>query len=232
MTLPPHRFPFSSINEALCSSSYTDRVFLHCVVVFQSLSCVRLCNPMGWSQPESSVYGISQARILQWVAISFSGDLPDSGIEPASPGYLVLASGFFTTMLPEFSCLISCLLSLTIGPQLPHSRDLLLLTSKSILPLFPPESQFSSVTQSCPTLCNPMDCSTPDFPVHHQLPELAQTYDGVSDAIQPSHPLSSLLPSSIFCSIRVFSSKSVLRIRWPKYWISASASVHPMNIQD
>ena len=69
-----------------------------------------------------------------------------SGIEPASPGYLVLASGFFTAMPPEkFSCLISCLLCLTIGPQLLHSRDLLLFTYKSILPLFPPESQFSSV---------------------------------------------------------------------------------------
>ena len=56
-------------------------------------------------------------------------------------------------------------------------------------------SQFSSVAQSCPTLCNPMDCSTTDFPVHHQLPELAQTQvHQVSDAIQPSHPLSS--PSS------------------------------------
>ena len=51
--------------------------------------------------------------------------------------------------------------------------------------------QFSSVTQSCPTLCDPMDCSTFGVPVHHQLPELAQTHDhGVSDAIQPSHPLS------------------------------------------
>ena len=51
-----------------------------------------------------------------------------------------------------------------------------------------------SVTQSCPTLCNPMDCSTPGFPVHHQLPELAQTHvHRVSDAIQPSHPL--LFPS-------------------------------------
>ena len=52
--------------------------------------------------------------------------------------------------------------------------------------------QFSSVTQSCPTLCNPMDCSTPGFPVYHQLLELAQTHvQGVGDAIQPSHPLSS-----------------------------------------
>ena len=49
---------------------------------------------------------------------------------------------------------------------------------------------FNSVTQSCPTLCNPMDCSMPSFPVHHQLPELAQTHvHWVSDTIQPSHPL-------------------------------------------
>ena len=55
--------------------------------------------------------------------------------------------------------------------------------------------QFSSVTQSCPTLCDPMDCSTPGLPVHHQLPELAQTHvHRVSDAIQPSHPLSSPSP--------------------------------------
>ena len=51
-------------------------------------------------------------------------------------------------------------------------------------------SPLSSVTQSCPTLCNPMDCSMPVFPVHHQLPELAQNHvHQVSDAIQPSHPL-------------------------------------------
>ena len=55
--------------------------------------------------------------------------------------------------------------------------------------------QFNSVTQSCPTLCDPMDCSTPGFPVHHQLPELAQTHvHCVGDAIQPSHPL--LFPST------------------------------------
>ena len=51
--------------------------------------------------------------------------------------------------------------------------------------------QFSSVSQSCPSLCDPMDCSMPGFPVHHQLPGLAQTAYWVSDAIQPSHPLSS-----------------------------------------
>ena len=56
-------------------------------------------------------------------------------------------------------------------------------------------NQFSSVPQSCPTLCDPMACSTPGFPVHHQLPKLAQTHvHQVSDAIQPSHPLSSSSP--------------------------------------
>ena len=57
--------------------------------------------------------------------------------------------------------------------------------------------QFSSVAQSCPTLCDPMNCSTPGLPVHHQLPEFTQTHiHPVSDAIQPSHPLSSPSPPS------------------------------------
>ena len=85
-----------------------------------------------------------------------------------------------------------------------------------------------SVAQSSPNLCDPMDCSTPGFPVLHHLPECAQTHvHRVSDAIQPSHPLSSpsLLTSS-FPSIRVFSNESVLRIRWPEYW-SFSFSINP-----
>ena len=54
---------------------------------------------------------------------------------------------------------------------------------------------FSSVTQLCPTLCDPVDCSVPGFPVHHQLPEFAQTHiHHIGDAIQPSHPLSSPSP--------------------------------------
>ena len=90
--------------------------------------------------------------------------------------------------------------------------------------------QFSSVFKSCPTLCNPIDCSIPGFLVYHQLPELAQTYvHQVSDAIQLSHPLlSSSLPPSIFPSIGVFSSEPVLSIRWPKYW-SFSFSISPSN---
>ena len=75
-----------------------------------------------------------------------------------------------------------------------------------------------------------MDCSTPGFPVHHQLPELAQTHvHRVSDAIQPSHPLSPLLlPPSILPSIRVFTNESAFHIRWPKYW-SFSFNISPSN---
>ena len=62
-------------------------------------------------------------------------------------------------------------------------------------------TQFSSVVQLCPTLCDPMDCSTPGFPVHHQFPELAQTHvHRVGDAIQPYHPLSSPSPPAFTLS--------------------------------
>ena len=91
-------------------------------------------------------------------------------------------------------------------------------------------NQFSSVTQSCPSLCDPMNRSTPGLPVHHQLPESTQTHvHRVSDAIQPSHPLSSpSLPPSIFPIIRVFSNESALHIRRPKYW-SFSFIISPSN---
>ena len=80
--------------------------------------------------------------------------------------------------------------------------------------------QFSSVAQSGLTLCDPVNCSTPGLPVHHQLLESTQTHvHWVSDAIQPSHPLSSPSPPAPTSpSIKVFSSESTLRMRWPKYW--------------
>ena len=89
---------------------------------------------------------------------------------------------------------------------------------------------FSSVTQLCRTLCEPMDYSTPGFPVHYQLPELTQNH--TIESVMPSndlifcHPL--LLLPSIFPNIRVFLNESVLCIMWPKY-LSFSFSISPSN---
>ena len=92
------------------------------------------------------------------------------------------------------------------------------------------ECAFSSVAQSWPTLCDPMNHSTPGLPVHHQLLEFTQTHvHQVGDAIQPSHPLPSPSPTaSIPPRIRVFSNESTLHMRWPKYW-SFSFSIRPYN---
>ena len=88
----------------------------------------------------------------------------------------------------------------------------------------------SSVTQSCPTLCDPMNHSTPGLPVHHQLPESTQTHvHQVGDAIQPSHALlSPSLPAPNPSQLRVFSNESTLRMWWPKYW-SFSFSIGPFD---
>ena len=87
-----------------------------------------------------------------------------------------------------------------------------------------------SVAKLCLTLCNLMNCTIPGFSVHHYLPEFPQTHvHWVSDAIQPSHPLSSACPLALsFIQIRVFSSESALRIRWPKCF-SFSFSISPSN---
>ena len=102
------------------------------------------------------------------------------------------------------------------------------LTAESVVSLGTTEGNISSVAQSCPTLCDPMNRSTPGLPVHHQHPEFTQTHvHWVSDAIQPYEPLLSiLLLPPIPPSIRVFSNESTLHMRWPKYW-SFSFSIIP-----
>ena len=94
--------------------------------------------------------------------------------------------------------------------------------------------QFSSVTQSCPTLCDPMNHSTPGLPVHHQLPEFTQTHvHRVGNAIQPSHPVvpfsscSQSLPASEY-----FPMSQLCAWGGQSIGVSASASVLPMNTQD
>ena len=113
--------------------------------------------------------------------------------------------------------------------ELDSSKDEYFYTFSLPVESFLHTGQFSSVAQSCPPLCDPMDCSMPGFLVHHQLPELAQIMS--IEFVMPSnhlilcHPL--LLPS-VFSSIRVFSNLSVFHIRWPKYW-SFSFSISPSN---
>ena len=111
-----------------------------------------------------------------------------------------------------------------------------LLLPKSVLPLFRQplcnfrHHQFSSVAQLCLTLCDPMDCSTPGFPVHHNSRSLLRLMS--IESVMPSNHLILCLPllhpPSIFPSIRVFSNESVLCIRWPKYW-SFSFNISPSN---
>ena len=105
-------------------------------------------------------------------------------------------------------------------------------------------SNFSSVAQSCLTLCDPMDCSMPGFPVHHQIPGFTQPHvHRVSDAIQPSHPLPSpsppafnhsplLLLPSIISSIRVFSNSHFSASGGQSIGVSASASAFYISLSN
>ena len=144
--------------------------------------------------PGSSVHGLLQATILEWVAISFSRRSSWPRIEPMSPA---LVSGFFTTDPPGKAHLLF---------------------------------QFNSFSQSSPTLCNPMDCSTPGFLSTINSQSLLKLMS--IESMMPSnhlilgHPL--LLLPSIFPSIMVFSKELVLHIRWPKYW-SFSFNLSPSN---
>ena len=117
----------------------------------------------------------------------------------------------------QFESTDSSVLSLLYGPTLTSIHD------------YWQNHSFDSV-QSCPTLCDTMDWSTPGFPVHHQLLELAQTHiHWVGDPIQHlilCCPL--LLLPSVFPRIRVFPNESVLCIRWPEYW-TFSFSISPSN---
>ena len=115
------------------------------------------------------------------------------------------------------------------NPEIPHMWFLIECT---LFPIF----QFSSVTQSCPTLCNPMNHSTPGLPVHHQFPESTQTHvHWVGDAIQLSPPLSSPSPPALNLSQHQgLSNELAFRIRWPKYWsfsFSISFSILPKKSQ-
>ena len=110
-----------------------------------------------------------------------------------------------------------------LNPGLLYCRQILYHLSHKVSTV-----QFSSVTQSCPTLCDPMNCSMPGLLVHHQLPEFTQT-QSIESVMPSSHLIRChllLLLPSIPPNIRVFSNESTLPMRWPKYW-SFSFSIIP-----
>ena len=120
-----------------------------------------------------------------------------------------------------------------------ESRKMILWTIKDVKStshvVFSVNRYFSSVAQSCPTLCDPMDCSMPGLPVHHQLGEFTQTHvHRVGDAIQPSHTLSSSSPPTFNFSQHqgLFQWVSSITSGGQSIGASASASVLPTNIQD
>ena len=129
-------------------------------------SCLTLSDPMDCSLPGSSIHGIFQARILEWGAIAFSDCIRVPHLN--SPNLFKNLFGMASTT------------TLCVFVKVPNDFHVI---------------QFSSVAQSCPTLCNPMNHSMPGLPVNHQFLESIQTHvHQVSDAIQPSHPLSSPSP--------------------------------------
>ena len=139
--------------------------------------CPTLCDPMTVARKAPLSMGFCRQEYQSGLPFPSPGDLADPQIKPMSLISPALASGFFTTSATWEAHKMGLR-----GIHLPNSALIHVV-------------QFSSVTQLCPTLCNPMDCSIPGFPVHHQPLELAQTHVyWVSDAIQPSHPLSSLSP--------------------------------------
>ena len=166
-------------------------------------SYLTLCNPIDSSPRGSPIPGSLQARILKWVAISFSN------------------AWKWKVKVKSLSRVTLLVTPWTASHQAPPSMGFSRQEYWNGVRL--PSPNVSSVQCShsvVSTLCNPMNHSTPGLPVHHQLPEFTQTHvHRVSDAIQPSHPLSAPSPPAPNPpSIRVFSNESTLRMRWPKYW--------------
>ena len=188
------------------SSRYGNYLYVHIFCVCSvARSCVTFCDPVDCSPPGSSVLGISQSRILEWIAISYSKGLNLHLLhwQVDSLPLHHLGSPMYTLHLITCYKEKSPSLPLTPFPKLllnkqqqkgPQIVDFGLICSG--LPYHRSVGQsISSVAQSCLTLCDPMDCSTPGLPVHHQLQEFTQTHvHWVGDAIQPSHPLLSPSP--------------------------------------
>ena len=179
-------------------------------------------DPMDCSLPDSSVHGIFLARILEWTAISFSRGF----FQPRDGTWVSCIAGrFFTTEPLRSMVVLNCLWLYLIGyvyaVQEPGGK---FSSTYQVTP------QFSSVTQSCLSLCDPVNCSTPGLPVHHQLPEFSQM--SIESVMPLNHlilcrPL--LLLPSIFPASGSFQMSQLSASGGQNIGVSASTSVLPMN---
>ena len=168
----PHRRQPTRLPRPWDSPGKNTRVGCHCLLQCMKVksesevaqSCPTPSDPTDCSLPGSSIHGVFQERVL-------------------IPSNFEATASLFSNIQGDlwYFLFSSC-----------QEQDTYCFSRSKLKGFSLSFSQFSLVTQSCPTLCNPMDCSTPGFPVQHQLPELVQTHvHWIDDAIQPSHPLSS-----------------------------------------
>ena len=213
---------------------------LSCVRLFATPQTVAYGLLCPWDSPGKNT-GVGCHSLLQGIfpAQGWNSGLPHRGrilyrlSHQRSPGYIYsspvlllycLDQGtvflLFSSFYSFFKCWVKCHFSCDKVTNLPRKNQSL-------------PSQFSLVGQSCPTLCDPMDCSTPGFPVHHQLLELAQIrVHWVGDTIQPSHPLSfpSLPTFNLSQHLGLFKMRQFFASGGQSLGVSASASVLPMNL--
>ena len=195
--------PFT-ISQSLCRLMSVELVMLskHLILSLPSLLALNLSQHQGLSQRVSCLHQVAKVLEFQLQHQSFQlifrvdflldwlvwyscspRDSQESFQHHSSKASILPCSTFFMVELSQLYMTSGKTIALTIGAFAIHGGN------------FSYSVQFSSVAQSCLTLCDPMNRSTPGFPVHHQLPEFTQTHiHGVSDAIQPSHPLSSPSP--------------------------------------
>ena len=188
-------------------------------------SCPTLYNPKDYSLPDALSMEFSRQEYWSGLPFPIPGNLPDPGIKPTSPA---LAGRFFTTAASAKHKMFIVSLFI-IAKKLETSLLMMFIKTEWICKLW---HQFSSVAQSCLTLCNPMSCSTPGLPVQLQLPPKLMSIESVmpSNYFILCSPL--LLLPSIFPSIRVFSMSQLFASGSQSIGVSVSTSDLPMNTQD
>ena len=211
-------------------------------VQFSSLgqSCLTLCDPINCSMPGFPIH--HQLPELAQTYVSWVSSAIQPSHPPSSPYWMMMFKpstrkmGLITCLENQMQFYKNINTELEIWCASKNSSDDMHKTDKQqgfITGDYVQSVQFSLVTHSCLTLCNPMDCSTPGDPVHHQSPEFAlmpiELVIPLNHLILCHPPF--LLPS-IFPSIWVFSNESLFASEGQSIGISASASVLPMNIQD